>query len=487
MGKANTPSFILELALKTETWQEHILAKRLDIARHIYNACLGELMKRYRKMKQDTEYLYWLKQKESKERTKGLKELSKAYGLNEYALHAFVKPMQQHFKSNIDSNTSQKIATRAWQAFEKRLYKEAKNVYFKRKGQLYSVEGKSNASGIRFKEETVLWNGLQIPVVIKANDLYAQVTLTQSRVKYCRIVRKDIRGKERYFIQLVMEGIPPKKIDTKTGEVKQGRVEGKVGIDIGTSTIAIVSPKEAKLFELAPSIHSMDYEKRLLHRKLDRQRRANNPDKYKEDGTVNRGNKETWTNSNNYIKTKRRLAEIQRKIANKRKQEHYRMVNWILTLGDDIKVETMRFNALQRRVKKTTNNEKTGKCKCKKRYGKTIANKAPSMLLTMLDQKLQYEGKALQKIDTFHVKASQYNHIEDSYIKKPLHQRWNDVGINRIQRDLYSAFLIMNVDDDLKTIDRNECIKHWESFRGLHDKEIDRLKATPTLSSMGVA
>jgi len=43
------------------------------------------------------------------------------------------------------------------------------------------------------------------------------------------------------------------------------------------------------------------------------------------------------------------------------------------------------------------------------------------------------------------VKTSQYNHIEDKYIKKDLSERWNDFGEFKIQRDLYSSFLIMNV------------------------------------------
>ena len=43
-------NYVLTLALKTELWQEHILEKRLNIARMIYNSCLSEILKRHRKM-----------------------------------------------------------------------------------------------------------------------------------------------------------------------------------------------------------------------------------------------------------------------------------------------------------------------------------------------------------------------------------------------------------------------------------------------------
>ena len=43
-------NYVLTLALETELWQEHILEKRLNIARMIYNACLYEILKRHKKM-----------------------------------------------------------------------------------------------------------------------------------------------------------------------------------------------------------------------------------------------------------------------------------------------------------------------------------------------------------------------------------------------------------------------------------------------------
>ena len=49
-------NYVLTLGLKTELWQEHILEKRLNIARIIYNSCLSEILKRHRKMVNSFEY-----------------------------------------------------------------------------------------------------------------------------------------------------------------------------------------------------------------------------------------------------------------------------------------------------------------------------------------------------------------------------------------------------------------------------------------------
>lgn len=479
-------NFILTLKLNTKMYHEDILNKRLEIGRQIYNACLGELHKRYRTMKQGKGYQKVVKMSKGKDRNRLLNELDRKYGLTEYSLHPYMKNIGNHFKGQLGGQTVQAITARCYSAFKKLMFHQASKVFFKNYGEMNSLEGKSNATGIRFKVNKVFWFGLEISVSIKKNDLYAQMAL-ENRIKYCRIVRKLVRGKYKFYVQLIIEGIPPIKYNKETGEVKHPRNEGKVGIDIGTQTVAIVSKEEARLLELATSVNNIEKEKRTLQRKLDRQRRTNNPHKYNENSTIKK-NREEWVNSNKYIKTKNKLAEMQRKISAKRKQDHNILANWVLSLGDNIKVETMNYKGLQSRAKNTTVNEKTGRINSKKRFGKSIANKAPAMFLEILNNKLKWQDKELKKIDNYSVKASQYNHIEDNYVKKSLSERWNYFGNIKIQRDLYSAFLIMNVKDDLKTIDREVCIDEFDRFKMLHDLEIDRIKSSESklISSMGI-
>ena len=488
MIKDNSKSnYVLTLPLNTEIYQEDILNKRFNICRQIYNACLGEILKRYNHMRESKAYQRIAKLSKGKDRNKQFNDLNKLYNINEYSLHDFVKPMYKHFKDNIDSLTCQKLASRAYSAFEKLMFHTAKKVNFIKYDELKSIEGKWNKSGIKYdiKSNQLIWNGLKIPVIIKDNDVYAHIAI-QDKVKYCRIKREMIKGKYHYYIQLIMEGVPPVKV-TKQGEIKGKIGTGSVGIDIGTQTIAFSSQYQVKLLELVPEINKIDREVKLLQRKMDRSRRAMNPNKFNDNGTIVKGNKDKWIYSKHYVKIKNLRKELFRKQSALRKESHNILANEILNLGDKFYVETMNYKGLQKRSKKTTKN-KGGKFNKKKRFGKSLANKAPSMFLTILDNKLKWNDTRLNKIDTYRIKASQYNHIEDTYTKKDLSERWNDFGEFRIQRDCYSAFLIMNVNKNLSIINRDLCFSEFDNFKLLHDKEINRLLASKDkkISSMGM-
>ncbi|MGH4122062.1 MAG: hypothetical protein ACREV6_03905 [Clostridium sp.] len=153
-------------------------------------------------------------------------------------------------------------------------------------------------------------------------------------------------------------------------------------------------------------------------------------------------------------------------------------------------VEEMNFKGLQKRAKNTTINEKTGKTNKKKRFGKSLANKAPSKFLEILENKLRAKGGKYTEINTKKVKASQYNHLNQQYNKKKLSQRWNYFEYNgqqlKVHRDIYSAYLIKNVNDDLCSIHLDNCNKGFNKFLELHNKEIERLQGLDNLSSIGI-
>lgn len=209
---------------------------------------------------------------------------------------------------------------------------------------------------------------------------------------------------------------------------------------IGTQTIAISSQSDVKILELADKVQNIENQKRRLLRKMDRSRRATNPDNYNEDGTIKKQNnkKVVWNKSNHYIKYQNELKGLYRKQANIRKYQHECLANYIISLGNKVYVEKMNFAGLQKRAKNTEKNDK-GKFKRKKRFGKSLANKAPSMLLTIIDRKLNYFGEKLIKINTLEAKASQFNHFDGTYAKKSLSQRWNYFNGIKVQRDMYSS------------------------------------------------
>ena len=484
-------NFIVEFPLKTEKYQEDVLNKRFKVGRYIYNSLVNVTQKRYKEMIKTKKYRNLISvltenKKSNKEIWKQINDIRKQYGMSEYSFHEDVKQMQNHFKDNIDSFTAQKIATQLWKSYDKLFYGNGNKIYYKRHGELNALEGKSNRTGIRFTDNTIIWNGLKIPVVIDYDNDYEYQAM-QSKICYNRIIRKYIRNKYKYYVQIVFKGNPPIKLIAETGEIKHYMGTGDVGLDIGTRTIAISSQSDVKILELADRIQNIEDQKKKLLRKIDRSRRATNPENYNEDGTIKKhGNKKVlWNQSNHCIKYQNELKELYRKQADIRKYQHECLANYIISLGNKVYVEKMNFAGLQKRAKKTEKNDK-GRFKRKKRFGKSLANKAPSMLLTIIDRKLRYYGEKLIEINTSEARASQFNHFDGTYKKKSLSQRWNDFDGLKIQRDMYSAFLIMNINDNLKSFNIDKCNERFENFYRLHNLEVERLKGKKNLSSIAI-
>lgn len=482
MARKSTPTYTIEFALNIPTWQQHRLEKKFKIARVVYNSCLGEALKRNKAVKADKQYRTLLNESKSKERNKKLVDIRLNYRFSEYGIHYFVKEVQHKFKENIGSLEAQKLATRAFQTVERLHFGKSKKVHFKNLNDDISVENKSNKTGLRYLEGKIIWghkpttknpkpkNWLCIPISPKADDEYAHLGLLD-KTKYVRMLKREVRGEIRYFVQLIQEGYPP----TKRNQNISNDETKRIGLDIGTSTIAISSESRVELRELAPECNNDEKGIRRIQRKMDRSKRSTNPDNFNKNGTIKKG-RLTWKYSKGYKKLRQKRKELYRKVAVQRKMSHEKTANDILALGSDIRVETMRFQSLQRRAKNTTRNNTNGKINRKKRFGKSIANRAPAMLLAIIDRKLDYQGRSIKKIDTYATKASQFNHITGKYDKKKLSERWNDFGEFRIQRDLYSAFLIRNTNDTLDSVDASLCNAQWNFFLELHQIEIERIK-----------
>ena len=467
--KERTPSFIIELELKTSIKDEHIINKRIKIAVMLYNMALNYSIKRLKAVRADKEYRGLLKEKKklkakkNKEQIKSinerLREIEVSCGYSENQTQKFINKGYKHYDDiDLGSAVVQKISSRAFRAVEKVKYGKARRVYFKSiYTDEFSIENKENGVNITYRDGNTTWTGLELECKINKNNGYILEGL-KSRTKYCRIIRKRIRDRNRFYVQLIQEGYPPKKKNKIVGN------NTSVGLDIGPSTIAIVSNEYVGLHNL--SNHKLDNHKkeiRRLQRAMDRSRRATNPDNYNEDGTVKRG-KRTWTYSNNYKRLRHKLNKIHRKLRINRSISHEILANFIISLGTDVRVETLNIQGWQKKAKKTTTNKKNGKINKKKRFGKSILNNAPSLLLEKINRKLTYENEKLKKIDTKACKASQYNHIDNTYKKKRLEERIAIVGEHTIQRDIYSAFLIKNTVNTLDKISRMKCNRDWNRF-----------------------
>lgn len=503
--KSTSDTCCLTLPLLTEKWQSDRLEKRFEIARQIYNTLLNYELKKLRRLEQSMEYAAiqaeiqktYGEGKPDKAVLQPLyqqrEKLRKSAGFTEYDFKSDIKVFYKHFNDNIGSSVAvHGIASQVWQAFDRLFYGNGRAVHFKRRGDIqslrgYSVAGKSGGVEIIFRGTYIEWKGLKLPIKIDSDNAY-EAEMLQKRVKYCRVVKKAGKHKTRWYVQLMLEGKPALKCDRNTGEVLHPVGKGAVGIDIGPQTIAYAAETEVSLKELADGVRNIEHEKRLLQRKIDRSRRATNPDNFAEDGTIKRGVKLNWHKSKRYLRLQHELAHLQRQQAETRKRQHTELANHLLSLGDRFYVEDMEWPALTHRAKETAISEKTGRYKRKKRFGKSVANKAPAMLIGILDQKLKSRGlDSVVKVKTT-VRASQFNHITGEYQKKSLGQRWNNMPDGRrIQRDLYSAFLLQHMNDAQDGFDVAALTRDYESFVALHDQVIEELRTAPkTISSMGI-
>jgi transposase len=183
------------------------------------------------------------------------------------------------------------------------------------------------------------------------------------RLLRCRASSPQAQGADcesyRYYAQLVLEGMPYQK-------PKHQRGMALVGLDLGPSTLAIVPQEgEARLLSFCRELKRDHQKKRRLQRKLDRQRRANNPHNYDPKGRIKKGKKH-WHHSQGYKKTRRRLASQERKLAAHRKSLHGRLVHEIVQTGITIITEKLSYKAWQ------------------KQYGKSVGTHAPGMFMELL-------------------------------------------------------------------------------------------------------
>ena len=418
---------------------EAVLLQRLEAARFMYNACLGEAFRRVKLIRQSKNFNQARSLKASNPQRKVLfKLVRERYGFSEYALHSYSTTIKHSWiGDHIDSNTAQKLATRAYKAVEKVLFGKAKKVRFKGKNQMDSIEGKSNKSGIRWKGRLVEWSGLQLTALITDNDPVILHGLN-SKVKYVRLVRRKISGKNRFYVQLVCEGKPFVKPKNTLGI-------GDVGIDIGPSTIAIVSDNESYLKQFACSLEFQDKQIRRLQRKMDRSRRANNPDNFNPNGTVKKG-KKLWNNSQSYLKVCHSKANLERKLAAHRKSLHGELVNDILRTGDTFKLEKLSYKAFQ------------------KLFGSSVGKRAPGIFVSHLKSKAERAGGKVVEIPTYNTKLSQTcqcGRVKKKTLSERVHQC--ECGVVA-QRDLYSALLAKYIEPDTFVLQVSQLVDDWQSM-----------------------
>ena len=431
-----TPSFVCEVPLRVSPAQERTLLVRLEAARQVYIACLGEARQRVRLVRESKAFQRARTlSRDDPERKRLFAHARVQHACSDYALQAFAKPfLHSWLGEHLDSHTIQKLASRAYGAANRLLVGRAKRVRFKGRHQLDSVEGKTNANGIRWVNTRVEWTGLVVPALLNPKDRVVAHGLS-CPVKYVRLVRRKLGLRNRFYAQLVCEGVPYHKPQHPLGQ-------GIVGLDLGPSTIAVVAEQEALLQPFCPEVDPNWQRLRRLERQLDRQRRANNPDHYDERGRIKKGRKR-WKASKRQRKVQAQRREVYRKLAATRKRSHGQLAHRVLALGDRFRLEKISYRAWQQQ------------------FGRSVGRSAPGMFVSRLARLAASAGGQVVELNTRRAKLSQRCHC-GAVVKKPLRQRWHGCACGvSAQRDLFSAHLARFVNPDTSVLKARQAASAW--------------------------
>lgn len=336
----------------------------------------------------------------------------------------------------------------------------------------------------------IVYGKHEFPVVLRnpktQTGKYQQEAL-KCGVKYCRITRKWVKTKWKYYAQFILEGYPPTKCDGN-GVMKHPVNQGRIGLDIGTQTLAISGKDICDLRVLAPSARAqargLTNQIARTQRAMDRSRRVTNPKYYNPDGTIKRLKRQhshkqrrDWKYSKRYFRLKAKLRDLNRRLADIRKMEHNILANELLQHGNEFVVEDMNYKALQKRSKETKTNAKTGRAHTKKRFGKSLSRCAPAMFISILNKKANRYGGSVIKVSTFETKASQFDHTDESYTKKRLSERMAHLSSGEVvQRDLYSAFLLEYINTESLEYNTKALNSAFPAFLVMHENTIKHLQ-----------
>lgn len=451
MPRPPKPTFTHELPLRTDRQKAHALVKRFDALHFPYNVVLQEMLRRLDAMRADPRYALAksLPRTAKAERAAAFVALRRELGFTEYAAHEVVA---QHLRASgyleglIDSHCAQTLASRAFDACEKYALSLRGRPRFKRRGQIASVEGKGPTSPLNWKDDHVVWGGkrrdrrlILRPIFDRQDKQGVEAYALASRVKYVRLIRRTINGQARFFVQLVCDGQPLQRFEPKVG---------KVCIDLGPSTAAVVSADHAALVSFLPEIAEDVAQKRRLQRALDRSRRSTNPQCFHPDGTWKRGQRQTVFSSR-YRLLRAAQAEQERKMAERRDRAHGRLSNIVLQeFGCAISTEKLSKRAWQ------------------KRWGRRMKATAPATFMNKIRRKAESAGGGLMEFNPATLRLSQFDHSTRDCVKKPLSLRWHalrDGSGQVVQRDLYSAWLGLFIDHQANELDATQACQAWEA------------------------
>ena len=369
--------------------------------------------------------------------------------LRKYDLNKRILKYKRNYKNYLWIHICQKIATQIYSWISSYCFWNWKEITKKKVFQFNSIEWQNNATWLRVIK--IKWNYYfsykWFLKKLSFKDEYQINNFQFENIKYCRVVRKQFRRNYRYYLQLVMKGTSSKKKKISTM---------KAWVDFWLNAIALVrEDNQCKLFHTWNANYHQERIARL-QKIISQEYVSLNPECYDETWKI-----KEWVK----LKANWKIAYLmkiinclRRKQAKKHNNEINSLVKEILEFAWDLISEEMDFKEMK-------------KSKEYKWLAKIIQFCTPWILKSKLEENVE-----LKFVDKYNYRASQYNHVTNEYNKPLLSERTKKIWENSIQRDLYSAYLLLNHKKNLKEIDRKKCIEHFNTFLENHNQLISTLK-----------
>lgn len=259
-----------------------------------------------------------------------------------------------------------------------------------------------------------------------------------------------------------------------------------MAIDPGVSTMASYNGSKLSFKELAQDVNK--YQEKVIkeQNRLSKLIRINNPECYDDKGVHIKGMRIQYSKS--MKKSKMRLRTAYRKQRVYVEQSNNNLANeWLEVSGSVVKIETMSYNGLQKKSSKAERQNKESvvtdkngrkrsirKFKRRKRFGGSILKHAPSGFLSTIKRKVTATCGIVIDVSASKLKASQYDHVSNTYEKVSLNDREKVIDGHIVQRDCYSSFVIFYATDENKP-DRNGCLNGFKKFLMCQDKLIEEM------------
>jgi putative transposase len=251
---------------------------------------------------------------------------------------------------------------------------------------------------------------------IRARERMSKLIRLLGRDEQARIMRATVsRSGANWYVSFTVERSPKKR--------RARQPDAAVGIDLGLTRLA--TPSAGQPVTNARPLQEALRKLRRLQRQLDRQRRANNRDKYLPDGRIRTGGA-PWATSKRMLHTEARRRRLHERVANLRREQAHQLTTYLTREFGVIGVEALAVKNLM----------------VNRRLARHIADVGWGMILAQLAYKTAWsEGSILVAADRFYPSSKTCSHCGTAKAKLALSERvftCHACGL-AIDRDLNAA------------------------------------------------